>query len=225
MRKVPYSHSRMDFSQPESTNQALLDHLEYSVGVLQSPTLREAFTRVDRADYIPQEYRPEAHEDYAVPIGHGQTISQPTTVAFMLEKLEVQPGQNVLDVGAGSGWSTALLAHLVGETGYVTGVELIPELAEMGQGNLDENGVPNARIEQAIDTLGKHEGAPFDRILVSAAAEVLPEALIKQLKDGGRMVLPIGDSLTAVEKHEGGGIETEEFPGFVFVPLEYSLKQ
>jgi len=209
----------MDYNEPLSSQQTLIDHLEHEVGVLQAPRIKEAFTIVDRADFLPEDHRPEAYEDYAVPIYHGQTISQPTVVAFMLEKLDPQSGDKVLDIGAGSGWTTALLAHLVGETGSVIGKEIVPELGAFGRDNLTRYGYKNARIDDAGSVLGDAGNAPFDRILVSAAAEQLPEDLVQQLKEGGRMVIPIDRSIEVIDKHEGGGIEREPFEGFAFVPL------
>lgn len=208
-----------DYNEPMSTKQSLIDHLQYEVGVLDDPRIKEAFDAVDRADFVPEDYRPEVYEDYAVPIHYGQTISQPTVVAFMLEKLAPQPGDTVLDVGTGSGWTTALLAYLVGEEGTVIGKEIVPELASFGAQNLERTDVQNARIEEAGDTLGAPDDAPFDRILVSAAGETLPEELVKQLNKGGRMVIPIDDYLEVIEKHYDGSIERQQYTGFVFVPL------
>lgn len=238
-------------------NESLVSHLKKSVRVLRSHRLEEAFRAVPRADFVPDELQVEAYEDYPLPIGGGQTISQPTTVAFMLEKLGVEEGDRVLDVGSGSGWTTALLAHLVGEKGKVLGVEIVPGLVAFGQKNLvrfysyvprnvraSKNNVRNlpraeeqAEIRQAErDVIGLPDEAPFDRILVSAAAEKIPAELIEQLAVGGKMVIPargtaVGDfgswhqtatvnqSLFVVEKLQNGELRTQEFPGFAFVPL------
>ena len=210
----------MDYDEPMSSKRALLDHLQYEVGVLQEPRLREAFEQIDRADFVPEEYRPEVYEDYALPIAEGQTISQPTTIAFMLEKLGVELGDRVLDIGSGSGWSTALLAYLVGSDGRVIGKEFVPDLASYGRANCAAYGFENVRIDEAGDELGAPADAPFDKILVSASAEALPETLISQLAPGGRMVIPLEQSLAAVEKHKDGSIEQHTYPGFVFVPLQ-----
>lgn len=188
-------------------------------GVLRTPEIIAAFRAVDRADFILSEYRDEAYEDYPLPIYGGQTISQPTTVAFMLELLAPKQGEKILDVGSGSGWTTALLAHIVGPNGNVIGVERIPELAHFGQENLARYGFPQARILPAGSALGLSDEAPFDCILVSAASAALPQELIAQLKNGGAMVIPIRDEIWHIIKKENGEIETIRYPGFAFVPL------
>jgi len=216
------------------TSQAeLVQHLKEDVRVLTSPRLERAFLAVDRAYFVPKELQGETYEDYPLAIGYGATISQPTTVAFMLEKLDVREGQKVLDIGSGSGWTTALLAHLVGPKGKVIGVEIIPEMVEQGRTNLRQcysNVLKNIRItlpeiRQAKEgVVGLPEEAPFDRILISAAAEKVPEELIAQLTPDGVLVIPIGKQFESqrilrIHKRQDGTIETEEYPGFVFVPL------
>ena len=134
-----------------------------------------AFEAVPRADFLPHRERRRASYDGPLAIGYGQTNSQPRTVDDMLRLLEVRPGDRVLDVGAGSGWSTALLAHLTGITGSVRGVELEPELAVWGADNLRRAKVPWASLEPSIPgVLGLPDHAPYDRILVSAEADDLP---------------------------------------------------
>ena len=197
----------------------LLEHLQSGTKVLKTALTREAFEAVDRADFVPPEYQDEAYEDYPLQIGAGQTISQPSTVAFMLELLEPQVGQKILDVGCGSGWTTALLGHIAGEKGSVLGLERIPELIAFGQKNLARYVFPQARIEQAGAELGKPSEAPFDRILVSAAAEKLPESLIGQLVQGGVLVVPVRDAILKIHKKQSGEIETVRHEGFAFVPL------
>ena len=177
------------------------------------------FKKIKRADFVRKGYQAEADENYPLPIGFGQTISQPFTVAFMLELLESQKGNKVLDVGSGSGWTMALLANLAGETGKVFGVEIIPELVEFGRRNLAKYNFPNAEIVQAGAELGLTSEAPFDRILVSAAAEEVPKTLLRQLKSPGILVLPVRNTIIQIKKDTAGKISQREFPGFVFVPL------
>ena len=160
----------------------LIDHLENGTRVLQSSELKDAFVAINRKDFVPEDYAEEAYEDYPLPLGStGQTISQPTTVAFMLELLDPRKGEKVLDVGSGSGWTTALLVRLVGESGEVIGVEIIPELVELGNNNLKKYNFKNAEILRAEKNIGLPKKAPFDKILVSAAAEDLPKKLMEQL--------------------------------------------
>lgn len=157
--------------------------------------------------------------DAPLPIGYGQTISQPTTVEMMLGWLEPEPGNKVLDVGSGSGWTTALLAQLVGPTGMVYAVELIPELVEFGRQNVERLGIGNAKFYRTGKQLGLPKHAPYDRILVSAAAEELPKQLIEQLKPGGKLVVPVRNDILEIEKEKDGSYEQAVHPGFVFVPL------
>ncbi len=197
----------------------LIKHL-ISSNVLKSKNIIEAFEAVDRADFVLEQYLYEAYEDHPLQIGFGLTISQPTTVAFMLELLQPTAGDKILDVGSGSGWTTALLAKIIGPRGIVFGVEIIPELVDFGRKNLQKYKFLNAKISQAKNMLGLPKEAPFDKILVSAAADTLPEELVGQLKIGGRMVLPIKNSIWRIDKISATEISREEFPGFVFVPLK-----
>ena len=199
------------------TNTELVDALIES-GTIETPAVEDALRSVDRAVFVPEELKPEAYLDTALPIGEAQTISQPTVVASCLEWLGAEPGDRVLDVGSGSGWTTALLAHIVGERGEVIGVERIPELVAVGKENLARYAPKNAHIEQAERELGKPEAAPFDRILVSAAAEEVPGTLVRQLKDGGRMVIPVRDDICVVTR-KGEEFETDCHEGYAFVPL------
>jgi len=191
-------------------------------GYLKSDILIEAFFNVERKEFLPQELEDQAEANIALPIGYGQTISQPLTVAFMLELLNPQAGQKILDVGSGSGWTTALLAFVVGEKGKVVALERIKELFEFGKKNVQkfsfyEKGI--VEFYEADGTKGFPQEAPFDRILVSAAAEEVPPALKEQLKINGKLIIPVGDELCYLEKKDANNFFEERFPGFEFVRL------
>jgi protein-L-isoaspartate(D-aspartate) O-methyltransferase len=190
-------------------------------GVLRSPAIVRALEEVDRADFLPEDLRYAAYEDTALPIGGGQTISQPYTVVFMLEQLHVRPGDIVLDVGFGSGWQAALLAHLVGPSGKVYAFEVVPSLCKLGKGNLDKYSALTGRVQLlCISAQNGYAGAaPFDRIVSAAAVQEVPAAWRKQLLPGGRMVYPKGNSLMLEIKKPDGSFDKKEFPGFVFVPF------
>jgi protein-L-isoaspartate(D-aspartate) O-methyltransferase len=179
--------------------------------------LDEAFEACPRAAFLPRDRRRFAGLDRPVPIGWGQTNSQPRTVRRTLELLDVRPGHRVLDVGSGSGWTTALLASLVGATGEVVGVEIVPALVELGRAHLA--GHAPARIEPAVpDVLGLPELAPFDRILVSAEATVLPTSLVEQLGDDGVLVVPVAGVLHEVRR-QGADVVDVQRGRYAFVPL------
>lgn len=180
--------------------------------------IEAAFHAVPREAFLPIEVRPQTHKDEALPIGYGQTNSQPYTVEHMLRWLEVQAGQKILDVGSGSGWTSALLSVLAGPKGKIYAVEKIPELVDFGRKNCGRLGITNARFFEAGNTLGLPKHAPYDRILVSAAANNVPSNLVKQLKPQGKMVIPVGNTVLEITK-SGDDIETISHPGFVFVPL------
>lgn len=181
--------------------------------------IEKAFQAIHRTDFLPGEAKYSAQVDLPIAIGYGQTNSQPTTVRYMLEWLDPRKGEKILDVGSGSGWTTALLAYLVGPKGIVYAVEKIPELLKYGAENCGRIGVQNAHFFQAHTLPGLPQFAPYDRILVSASARTLPQELIDQLKVGGRMVIPIGDSIHIINKISPKIHENIEHPGFIFVPL------
>jgi len=196
-------------------------------GVLKTALIINAFKKTDRADFVLSDFKKEAYRDYPLPIGYNVTISQPTTVAFMLELLKPKKGDKILDIGSGSGWTTELLSQIVGKKGKVFGVEIIPELVEFGRKNLSKYNKKNVFYKNAEiilakkDILGFSEKAPFDKILVSAMAKKLPKELVNQLSISGILVIPIKNSIWRIDKISENKIKEKEFYGFNFVPLYY----
>jgi protein-L-isoaspartate(D-aspartate) O-methyltransferase len=189
-----------------------------SIGVLSTQSVIHAFLMIDRADFVRDATAPGIYGDYPLLIGYGQTISQPRTVAMMMEMLEPKEGDKILDIGSGSGWTTALLAFIVGDKGSVIATERINELVRFGNSNLKKYNFKNAKIIHSRDKLGI-VGEEFDRILVSAAAKEFPYMLVRQLKIGGKLVIPVKNSIYEITKLESGHIKCIEHYGFTFVPL------
>lgn len=186
--------------------------------VLESDKIIKAFRAVDRADFVRQREKSQAYQDTALPIGREQTISQPTVVAFMLELLDPRPGDKVLDIGAGSGYTSALLGHIVDQKGQVIGMEIIPELVEFAQANVSQYNFPQVSIDQAV--VGEHgypSKAPYQRILVSASMKEVPGELIDQLEEDGILIASVGNEMVKLSKKDDS-IKRKSFPGFVFVP-------
>ncbi len=198
----------------------MVDNLVANQILKTAPVIR-AFLSVDRADFVIPEYREKAYFDVALPIGLGQTISQPLTVAFMLELLSVEENQKILDIGAGSGWQTALLAEIVGPKGKVFALERIPAICQFGRENIGK--CPNllARIDYRCQDagLGLEKEAPFDRIIAAAEARAVPKSWLDQLGSPGRMVVPRNGGLKIVSRDKKGRWKEGRIPGFVFVPF------
>lgn len=185
-----------------------------------SERIRNAMAKVPRELFVPEPLRSNAYDDIPLPIGHGQTISAPHMVAIMCELLDLNEGLKVLDIGGGSGYHAAIIAVLVSPHGHVYSVERIPELAEQAKKNLKEAGVSNVTVILGDGSIGLAEYAPYDRINVAATAPRVPELLTKQLKPGGKMVIPVGSgfqNLILVTRKNGYVIE-EKLP-VAFVPL------
>jgi protein-L-isoaspartate(D-aspartate) O-methyltransferase len=202
------------------SNEALINGM---IGreVLFTQRIIDAFEAVDRKYFVPEPFSEYTYVDAPLPIGNDQTISQPSTVAFMLELLEPKEGEKILDIGSGSGWTTALLCHIVGESGEVLGVERVERLAQQGKENLKKLGYgEHCRIDLAEEGLGR-PGELFDRILVSASSDEIPEELFEQLLPGGILVIPVKNSIFRFKKFSQEHISKEEYPGFRFVPLIY----
>jgi protein-L-isoaspartate(D-aspartate) O-methyltransferase len=190
--------------------------------LLKDKFIYEAFLKIDRKDFIPEKEKENAYQDRPLPIGFGQTISQPQVVAFMLGLLSLQKGDCVLDVGFGSGWTTALLAEIVGN-GKVIGIEKIPEIYETGKKNVEKYSFIKKGVVEVFlsdGRKGKEEKGPYDGILVSAADKSYDfvTGVKNQVKEGGRIVIPINSSVFLFTKTKKG-FKKKEYVGFSFVPL------
>lgn len=183
----------------------------------------EAFRAIDRVDFVPEELKDRAYLDAPLPIGQGQTISQPYTVNFMLELLQPKPGDSILDIGSGSGWQTCLLAHIVGKKGHITALEIIPELYEQSLKNIAKYNFISKGLVETHNMSGEHgysKNAPYDGIIAAAAlSDEIPLAWKNQLKPGGRIVTPIRNSIFKFIRLSDGTLTEEEHPGFAFVPF------
>jgi len=226
-------------------------------GVLKTPRIIEAFEKIDRADFVLPENRGNAYIDTPLPIGEGQTISQPYTVAFMIELLQPKSGDKIFEVGFGSGWQTAILAHIVSQNGNqksnlknqnfgkIYAVERIPEIFRFGRKNIAKYNFIKKGIVKTIlgdATMGLKKYAPFDpvrskspeatadaqahwtsngvdKIIAAASGDKVPEVWLKELKIGGRLVMPVEESIWLYIKKSAKEFEKQKFPGFVFVPL------
>jgi protein-L-isoaspartate(D-aspartate) O-methyltransferase len=185
---------------------------------VKDPTVLAAMRKVPRHLFVPPALRPRAYDDTALPIGLDQTISQPFIVAYMTEMLRVANDHTVLEIGTGSGYQAAVLAELARE---VLTVEIVPELAQRARQTLSELGYRNIEVRTGNGYLGWPERAPFQRIMVTAAPEKLPEALVSQLAIGGIMVVPVGrdaQQMSIVTKTTNGLTETKTIP-VRFVPM------
>lgn len=188
-------------------------------GYLKTPSIIEAFEKVDRKDFVPEELKDMAYLNAPLPIGYGQTISQPLTVAFMLELLQPGKGNSVMEIGSGSGWQTALLAQIISNEGKIVAVELIPELMAFGKKNVARYGFIKVEFHSFNAVGGMQGKAPFDRIISAASGNEIPKAWKEQLKIGGRMVAPVENSIRLLIKKDKNRFEEKIYPGFVFVPL------
>jgi len=200
------------------SNAELVDFLK-SGGWIRTARVEKAFRETDRQRFVPSELRAQAYADQPLPTGEGQTISAPDVVALTLEALDARPGMKVLDVGSGSGYQAALLAHIVGKKGRVVAIERIPLLLNYAQQRVSAK---NVRFVLGDGSLGFKEEAPFDRVVVAAACPSFPKPLLEQLRVGGKIVAPVGDRwrqdlLLGVK--EGASLRVSSLLPVIFVPL------
>ena len=211
-----------EFEAYEAERRAMVEETIAARGV-SDPAVLRAMRTVPRHVFVPAKYGDEAYADHPLPIGHGQTISQPYIVAWMTELLELQPEEKVLEIGTGSGYQAAVLAELDGVEVY--SIEIIPELAEDARADLRSLGYDDdeVHLKQGDGYYGWEEHAPFDAIVVTAAPDHLPQPLVRQLADGGRIVIPIGppggyQTMWRFTK-EGETLRSENLGSVAFVPL------
>ncbi|MCE4627185.1 MAG: protein-L-isoaspartate(D-aspartate) O-methyltransferase [Desulfurococcales archaeon] len=208
----------------------LVDELRLE-GYIRSEKVYRAMLRVPRELFVPPDYRDLAYDDRPLPIGHGQTISAPSIVAYMTELLDLDVGMKVLEVGTGSGYQAAVLAEIVAPSdvekqywGHVYSIERIKALADLARRNLEKAGYSD-RVTVIVGdgSKGYSDEAPYDRIIITAAAPKIPEPLVEQLKPGGRLVIPVGgvwdQTLYLVEKTIDGRVEKKPTLPVLFVPL------
>ena len=203
-----------------ASRQRMVAEQIYARGVRDKHVLN-AMSKVRREAFIPRKFRAMAYEDTPLPIAEGQTISQPYIVAFMVEALQLQGNERVLEIGTGSGYAAAILGEI---TTHIYTIERVGQLAETAASNLMDEGYENVHVLHADGTLGWAEHAPFDAILVSAGAPVVPESLKNQLATGGRMVIPVGSNeraqeLVRITRQEKGQFDREDLADVRFVPL------
>jgi protein-L-isoaspartate(D-aspartate) O-methyltransferase len=209
-------------------NEKLIEGIK-CLDYLKSKNIEDALRKFKREFFIPPSMKHLAYRDFPISIGFNQTISQPSTVVAMTEALEVEKGQKILEIGTGSGWQAAILSYLSGAKGFVYTIEIIEELAEFAKKNLKRLGIKNVEVFEKDGSEGLKEKAPFDRIIVTAACPEIPKPLLEQLKDGGIMVLPIGNLYLQdmfVVKKMKGKVEKKSIGSFMFVPLvgKYGFK-
>ncbi|HUG99922.1 MAG TPA: protein-L-isoaspartate(D-aspartate) O-methyltransferase [Gammaproteobacteria bacterium] len=187
---------------------------------IRDPVTLTAMGRVPRHEFVPEARRRQAYSDRPLPIGYGQTISQPYIVAYMTELLRLEPGMRVLEIGTGSGYQAAVLAEFLDQ---VYTIEIVRELARRGEDNLRRAGYEHVRVKQADGYHGWAEHAPYDAIVVTAAADHIPPPLVEQLRDGGRMVIPVGSpfrtQMLMLVTREGDDVRTENLIPVRFVPF------
>ncbi len=185
---------------------------------VKDPRVLSALLKVERHRFVPEEYLDSAYSDQPLPIGEGQTISQPYIVALMTDLLDLKGNEKILEIGTGSGYQAAVLAELAKE---VYTIEIVERLASTAKNRLLELGYLNTKVKAGDGYLGWPEAAPFDAIIITCAPDHIPEPLVEQLREGGRMVVPVGtyaQELKKIVKHSGK-IETTDVIPVVFVPM------
>lgn len=207
----------MDFVE---SRKELVKRLKYE-GRIKSQVVEKAFLDIPREVFVPDNIKRYAYLDTPLEIGQGQTISAPHMVAIMVEALDLKKGQKVLEIGAGSGYHAAIVANIIGKNGHVYTIERFSNLTEFAKNNLKKAKITNVTVEKGDGSEGLGQYAPYDRIYVTCAAPDIPQPLIDQLKDSGKLMIPVGQMICNLELIEklGNKIKTKNLGGCAFVPL------
>lgn len=207
----------------QEQNEALIESL-IALGILKTPRIIEAFKKIPRHLFIPKKYLSHAYSDIALPSIGNQTISQPYTVAVMLEALSPDNGDNVLDIGSGTGWTTCLLAEIIGKKGRLTGIEIDEKLVNFSKENIAKTKLKNIEIFLGDGKKGYSSNAPYDCILINAACDSVPNLVTDQVKIGGRIVVPINTDdhqvMTLFQKIGEGKLNQTNLGDYIFVELK-----
>ena len=190
-------------------------------GFLNNSRVESAIKKTPRHEFVPMSLQEKAYDDIPIPIMNNQTVSQPSVVSRMTEWLDVREGQKILEIGSGSGWQSAILSYLVGQ-GTIFSIERHPELVNFAKENLEKVGIKNVSVTLGDGSLGLPKESPFDRIIITAACEKIPQSLFDQLSINGLLIAPVGEftqSLVLIKKTPHGVLEIKNDPGYVFVPL------
>ena len=194
-------------------------------GYIKTDRVKKAMLKVPREEFVPPENRFYAYMDQPLPIGHGQTISAPHMVAILCEKLELEEGMNVLEIGTGFGYNAAVVSEIISSKGHIYSVERLEALVKIARENLEKTGYSEGvTVIHGDGTLGVPEKAPYDRIYATASAPEVPEPLKKQLKIGGKLIVPVGvnhqfQELVCMERVAENEFKTQKLGGVVFVPM------
>jgi len=215
MKKMKKSKMKLEINREN-----LVEKLK-TQGYIKTKTVEKAFLETPRENFIPENQKQNAYADTPLSIGEGQTISAPHMVAIMCEELDLEKGQKILEIGAGSGYHAAIVSKIIGEKGHVYTIERFPDLANNAEENLKKENIKNVTVKTGDGSEGLEEYGPYDRVYITCAAPEIPPPLLEQLKDPGKIMVPIGNTfcmLTLLEKNKGK-TEKKNLGSCAFVPL------
>ena len=204
----------------EDQRKILVEKLKIE-GYIKTKAVEKAFLETPRELFVPEKLKGYAYVDTPLEIGNGQTISAPHMVAIMCEALDIKKGQKILEIGAGSGYHAAIVSKLIGDKGHVYTIERFPSLAENAKKNLEKVGIKNVTVEIGDGSEGLPKYAPYDSIYVTCAAPCIPQPLVEQLKDPGKLLIPVGQFISKLEllEKKNKKIIEKDLGGCAFVPL------